>query len=174
MVGRSRRGVALGVVCAAVLCACARTAAVAPSGGTMPVVGPTALVMAGLRHDERGEHEAALADYRRALAAARAVYGDGHPNTGFAEAALGVWHARFGRVAEARPHLVASRRIDDAAPAPFANVAETRLPASVSDPVAQALVRLRLQRDLLLCTIDGGCGPVRILGLAEALGRTAP
>jgi Flp pilus assembly protein TadD len=162
--------VGITVVGAFVVCACGRAAA-PTSVGTTSVVAPTALVLAGLRGEARGDHDAALIKYRAALAAARRVYGDEHPNVAFAHAALGVWHARFGAVDDARHHLRESRRIDDARGGLFANLAETRLPASGADDAARAVMRLRLQRDLLLCALDGGCSPARVLGIGEALGE---
>ncbi len=125
--------------------------------------------MAGLRDERRGDSDAAIARYREALAIAHRLYSDEHPNTAFAHAALGVWLARVGSIDEARLHLRTSRRIDDARGGMFVNIAETRLPASADDPVSEALARVRLQRDLLLCALDGGCSPVRVLGLAETL-----
>jgi hypothetical protein len=168
-----RRKVRTGIVaaCAVVACACARPPAVAPVGDAAAVVALTALVLAGVRHEARGDRDAALGSYREALAGARRTYGDDHPNVAFAHAALGVWHARFGGVDDARPHLRGSRRIDDARGGLFANLAETRLPASGSDELARVVTRLRLQRDLLLCVLDGGCSPARVLGLGEALGE---
>jgi hypothetical protein len=56
----------------------------------------------------------------------------------------------------------------------FVNIAETRLPADGSDPVARALLRLRLQRDLVLCTQDGRCTAAHVLSLGEALSRVVP
>ena len=162
------------VGCVVVLCACARPPAVAPSIVALSLVEPTALILAGLRYEERGDSDGALARYRDALAAARRLYGDDHPNVGFAHAALGVWHARIGDVVEARRHLRASQQLDAARGGLYANVAETRLPASASDPVARAVMRLRLQRDLLLCALEGGCSPARVLGLGEALGEARP
>ena len=150
--------------------ACARTP-VGPSTVNLSPVEPTALVMAGLRHEERGDPDAALSTFRKALVVALHAYGDDHPNVAFAHAALGVWQARFGDVDEARRHLRASRRIDDVRGGLYVNIAETRLPASGSDPVAHAVMRLRFQRDLLLCALEDGCSPARVLGLGEALGE---
>ena len=93
----------------------------------------------------------------------------GHPNTAFAYAAIGVWHARFGRAEDARRHLRESRRIEEARDGIFVNIAETRLPADGSDPPGKTLTRLRLQRDLVLCVLDGGCSSARVLGLSDAL-----
>ena len=134
-------------------------------------VAPTALVMAGLRAEVRGDTTGALDHYQRALQEAQTVYGAEHPNTAFAHAALGIWHARFGRVEDALQHLRESRRIEETQGAVFVNIAETRLPADGSDPVARALIRLRLQRDLILCAQDGGCTAARVLSLGEALSR---
>lgn len=64
--------------------------------------------------------------------------------SGLRHEALGVWYARFGGVDDAWPHLRESRRV---------------------------VTRLRLQRDLLLCVLDGGGRPARVLGLGEALGE---
>lgn len=149
--------------------ACGRVPASGPVDQPASIVAPAALVLAGVRHEARGDRDAALASYRDALAAARRVYGDDHPNVAFAHAALGVWHARFGRAADARPHLSESRRIDDARGGLFANLAETRLPAGGDDDLSRAVMRLRLERDLVLCTLDGGCTPARVLGLSDAL-----
>jgi hypothetical protein len=160
--------------CVFVLCACGRVPAVAPSIAAPSLVEPTALILAGLRDEEQGDINGALPRYREALAAARRVYGDDHPNVGFAQAALGVWQARFGSWDEAAPHLRASRQIDERHGAVFVNIAETRLPASASDGAASALICLRLRRDLLLCVLDGGCSPARVLGLGEALGAATP
>ena len=137
-------------------------------------VASTALVMAGLRAEARGETTTALAHYQHALAEAERAYGAAHPNTAFARAALGVWHARFGRVADALPHLRASQRIEATHGPVFVNIAETRLPADGRDPVSRALVRMRLQRDLVLCALDGGCSPARVLALGEGLGEVSP
>jgi Flp pilus assembly protein TadD len=137
-------------------------------------VAPTALIMAGLRAEARGDTTGALDHYQRALQEAEAVYGAEHPNTAFAHAALGIWHARFGRVEDALQHLRQSRCIEEAQGVVFVNIAETRLPADGSDPVARALIRLRLQRDLVLCAQDGGCSPSRVLALGRALGEVGP
>jgi len=145
---------------------------VGPPISAPSIVEPTQLIIAGLRHEERGDVDGAVAAYREALAAARRVYGDDHPNTGFAHAALGVWLARFGSADEARPHLRASRDIDERRGGVFVNIAETRLPAGAGDTAASALIRVRLRRDLILCVLDGGCSPARALGLAEALAES--
>lgn len=137
-------------------------------------VAPTALAMAGLRAESRGDTTGALGHFQRALKEAEALYGADHPNTAFAHAALGIWHARFGRAEHALRHLRASQRIDEGRAHVFVNIAETRLPADGNDPVARVLLRLRLQRDLVLCTLDGGCSPAQVLGLAEALGEVRP
>ncbi len=147
-----------------IVAACASTVDVVP----LPAA-PTALVMAGLRAEGRGDTASALEQYQRALAAAQTLYGAEHPNVAFAHAALGVWHARFGQADDTLRHLRASRRIDNGQGQTFVNIAETRLPADGSDPVARALIRLRLKRDLILCALDGSCSPARLLGLAEAL-----
>lgn len=164
--------VGITVIVAFLVCACGRPTAPRSIDATS-VIAPTALVLAGAREEARGDRDAALISYREALAAARRVYGDEHPNVAFAHAALGVWHVRFGAVVDARRHLRESRRIDDARGGLFANLAETRLPASGADDAARAMMRLRLQRDLLLCMLDGGCSPARVLGLGDALGETA-
>lgn len=135
-------------------------------------VAPSALVMAGLQAERRGDATAAFHEYRRALAAAQTLYGREHPNVAFVHAALGVWHARFGGVDEALFHLRQSRRIDEGQGQIFVNIAETRLPADGNDPVTRALIRLRLQRDLVLCALDGGCSAAQVLALGEALGET--
>jgi Flp pilus assembly protein TadD len=137
-------------------------------------VAPTALVMAGLRAEARGDTTGALEQYQRALEDAQAVYGAEHPNTAFAHAALGIWHARFGRAEDALPHLRTSQKIDEGRGQVFVNIAETRLPADGSDPVAHALLRLRLQRDLVLCAQDGGCTAAHVLSLGRALGEVRP
>jgi hypothetical protein len=160
----------VGFGCAIVLYACGRPPDL-PVRDATSIVAPSALVMSGVRQEERGDRDGALARYREALAAARDVYGDDHPNVAFAHAAVGVWHARFGGFGDARRHLRASRRIDAAHGGLFVNVAETRLPASGGDPAAIALTRLRLQRDLALCALEGGCSPARVLGLSDALGE---
>jgi hypothetical protein len=151
--------------------ACARPATAPSSVGAASIVAPSALVLDGVRREARGERDAALASYREGLAAARRIYGDDHPNAAFAHAALGVWHARFGAAEDARLHLRASRRIDDARGGMLANLAETRLPASGDDDLARTVTRVRLQRDLLLCVLDGGGSPARVLGLGDALGE---
>jgi tetratricopeptide (TPR) repeat protein len=137
-------------------------------------VAPTALVMAGLRAEACGDMTGALEHYQRALKEAEISYGAEHPNTAFAHAALGIWHARFGRVEDALQHLRESRRIEEAQGAVFVNIAETRLPADGSDPVARALLRLRLQRELVLCAQDGGCTAAHVISLGEALGDVRP
>jgi len=137
-------------------------------------VTPAALVMAGLRAEARGDTTGALEQYQRALQEAQAVYGAEHPNTAFAHAALGIWHARFGRAEDALQHLRESRRIEETQGAVFVNIAETRLPADGSDPVARALLRSRLQRDLVLCAQEGGCTAANVLSLSEALGALNP
>jgi tetratricopeptide (TPR) repeat protein len=137
-------------------------------------VAPAAHVTAGLRAEARGDTTGAVEHYQRALKEAEISYGTEHPNTAFAHAALGIWHARFGRAEEALPHLRESHRIDESLGAVFVNVAETRLPADASDSVARVLLRLRLQRDLVLCAQDGGCTAAHILSLGEALGALNP
>jgi len=137
-------------------------------------VAPAALVMAGLRAEARGDTTSAFEHYRRALKEAEISYGAEHPNAAFAHAALGIWHVRFGRTEDALPHLHASQKIDKSQGQAFVNIAETRLPADASDPVARALLRLRLQRDLVLCARDGGCTAVHVLSLGEALGALNP
>jgi len=134
-------------------------------------VAPTALVMAGLRAEARGDTKGALEHYQRGLKEAETLYGAEHPNTAFAHAALGIWHGRFGKVEDALRHLRESRRIDEGQDQVFVNIAETRLPAYGSDAVARAVIRLRLQRDLILCALDGGCSLAKILALGEALGE---
>jgi hypothetical protein len=146
-----------------------------PMAGVVPSpVAPTALIMAGLRAETRGDTTAALEHYQRALKEAEISYGAEHPNTAFAHAALGIWHARFGRAKDALPHLRASKKIDGGRGQVFVNIAETRLPADGSDPVARALLRLRLQRDLVLCTQDGRCTAAHVLSLGEELSRVVP
>jgi tetratricopeptide (TPR) repeat protein len=132
---------------------------------------PTGLIMAGLRAEARGDTTSALAHYQRALKEAEISYGAEHPNTAFAQAALGIWHARFGRAEDALRHLRASQKIDESRGQVFVNIAETRLPADGSEPVARALLRLRLQRDLVLCAQDGGCTAAHVFPLGEALSR---
>ena len=156
------------VLAALFCCACSHGArAVAPAS----VIAPTILVMTGVRAENRGDHAKAIVIYRDALDFARRAYDNDHPNVAFAHAALGVWHARFGAVEDARRHLRESWRIDEARGGLFANLADTRLPASGSEDLTRVVMRLRLQRDLLLCMIDGGCSPSRVLGLSEALGE---
>lgn len=133
-------------------------------------VAPTALVMAGLRAEARGDMTGALEHYQRALKEAEISYGADHPNTAFPHAALGIWHALFGRAEDALLHLRTSQRIDEGRAQVFVNIAETRLPADGSDPVARALLRLRLQRDLVLCAQDGGCTATHVLSLVPAGG----
>jgi len=162
-------------------CALLLSAALLAPSGCAPMVevvpspvAPTALVMAGLRAEARGDTTGAVEHYQRALEAARTLYGTEHPNAAFAHAALGIWHARFGRVEDALRHLRESRRIEETQGAVFVNIAETRLPADGSDPVARALIRLRLRRDLVLCAQDRGCTGAHVLSLGEALGALNP
>jgi len=100
---------------------------------------------------------------------AERVYGDGHPNTASAHAALGLWYARFGQADAARWHLRESRRIEEIHGGIFVNIAETRLPADGSDAVGRALTRARLERDLALCAMEAKCSLPRVLGLSDAL-----
>ena len=157
---------------AVLVCACGRATSGAPSLNETSVIRPTSLIIAGLRHEERGDLDGARAAYREALAAAGRVYGDDHPNTAFAHAALGVWLARFGSADEAQPHLRASRDIDERRGGGFVNIAEPRLPVGAGDAAASALIRVRLRRDLVLCVLDGGYSSARALGLAEAMAES--
>ena len=78
-------------------------------------------------------------------------------------------YARLGRTDAALRHLRESRRIEGERPEVFVNTAETRLPATANEVVARALLRVRLERDLILCAANGGCSPSRVLGLADVL-----
>jgi len=105
----------------------------------------------------------------QALIAAQRLYGDMHPNTAFAHTGLGLSLVRTGVVRVGSRHLRESRQIETRYGDVFVNIAESRLPADSSDPIARTLLRMRLRRDLVLCGLDGGCRPTRVLDLAEAL-----
>ena len=167
----ARRSLTLLVAGALGLAGCAASTRPEPVPGAFSrdPVAPTALVMAGLAEEAGGSRDRAVTTLREALGLAVETYGTSAPNTAFAHAALGLAYARLGRMDAALRHLRESRRIEGGRAEVFVNIAETRLPANANEVVARTLLRVRLERDLILCAANGGCTPSRVLGLADAL-----